>query len=169
MSHLIIIRGNSGSGKSTVAKRIRQEFKHHKTALIEQDNFRRHILGEIGRGGDDTIALIELVTRFALDNNYLTIVEGILSSQYYGEMLKRLVAINPKKTHVFYMDISLEETLRRHETKPNRNDFGEAEMRKWYQEKDLLGVNQEVVIREDVSLDKTVDLITTQAVSCKDS
>lgn len=43
MSKLIIIRGNSGSGKTTVAKALQQRFGHN-TMLISQDVIRRDIL-----------------------------------------------------------------------------------------------------------------------------
>ena len=41
-----------------------------------------------------------------------------------------------------------EETLKRHQTKPNCNDFGEEEMQKWWREKDYLGFIKESVIEE---------------------
>lgn len=43
MSRLMIIRGNSGSGKSTIAKRLRYELGYG-TMLIPQDVVRREII-----------------------------------------------------------------------------------------------------------------------------
>jgi len=106
---LIIIRGNSGSGKSSIAKQLRKEFSPEKTSLIEQDYFRRHVLGEIGKDGGDNVDLLELVVKFSLKNNYVTILEGIMSSDHYCEMIKRLKEISPENTHVFYMEVSLDE------------------------------------------------------------
>ncbi len=156
---LIIIRGNSGSGKSSIAKRLRSIFSKEKTALVEQGYLRRHVLGETGKGGDDNVDLIELVVRFSLNNNYLTILEGIMATEYYGEMIKRLSDIDSKNTHIFYLDISLDETLKRHITKPNSHEFGETELREWYREKDLLGLENEIVINEDLTLDESVKFI----------
>lgn len=123
MSKLIIIRGNSGSGKSSIAKQLRQELSDNKTALIEQDYLRRHVLGEKGGGGNDNTELIELSARYALGKGYLTIVEGILATEYYGDMLKGLISISPKDAYVFYLDVSLEETIKWHATKPNCEEF----------------------------------------------
>jgi hypothetical protein len=35
-------------------------------------------------------------------------------------------------SHVFYLDVSLDESLRRHATRPQAADFTGAEMRSWY-------------------------------------
>jgi hypothetical protein len=45
----------------------------------------------------------------------------------------------------YYYDIPFEETLRRHETKDKRFEFGEAEMRRWWNEKDYIGIIPEKV------------------------
>ena len=37
--------------------------------------------------------------------------------------------------------IPFEETLKRHQTKPNCNDFGEEAMRRWWREKDFSDVS----------------------------
>ena len=43
MGKLIILRGNSGSGKTTVAKELQKKFGYN-TMLISQDEIRRNIL-----------------------------------------------------------------------------------------------------------------------------
>ena len=57
MGKLIIFRGNSGSGKTTVAKELQKKFGHN-TMLISQDEVRRNILWV--KDGIDTL-LVELV------------------------------------------------------------------------------------------------------------
>ncbi len=73
-------------------------------------------------------------------------------------MLRRLVPAS-EKSHVFYLNTSFEETLRRHTTKPNAHEFGENEMKNWYQFEDVLGVKDEVIIGEDVSQAELVNQI----------
>lgn len=148
MSKLIIIRGNSGSGKSTVAKLVREKSAHpEKVALIEQDYLRRIVLKEKERDNGFNIELIKQTAIFALERGYDVIVEGILSSKRYGIMMRELMSMIDE-SYIFYIDIPFDETLRRHKTKPNAHEFGEKEMREWYREKDVLGVEDEIVFNE---------------------
>ena len=59
----------------------------------------------------------------------------------------------------YYWDIPFEETLIRHSTKPNCNDFGEEDMRRWWKEKDYLDTNPQTIIEKDLSLEDAVNLI----------
>ena len=56
MGKLIILRGNSGSGKTTVAKELQKKFGYN-TMLISQDEIRRNILWV--KDGIDTKALMQ--------------------------------------------------------------------------------------------------------------
>ena len=159
---LIVLRGNSGSGKSTTAKMLRDAAiargSKTKIAIIEQDYLRRHILKEKEADGADNIELIYQTVYFALKRNYSVIIEGILYSKRYDDMLMR-INIHCTDFYYFYFDVSISETLRRHKLKPNANEFGEAEMRKWYKEKDLLYIPGEQLIPETMSQQEIVDLI----------
>lgn len=159
-SKLIVLRGNSGSGKSTTAKALRMA-SARKIAIVEQDYLRRFVLKEKERVGGDNIALIEQVTEFALARDYHVILEGILSFARYGQMLTRLCARCPS-SYFYYFDISFEETLRRHSTKPQAHEFGEAEMRAWYQSDDRTGFPGERIIPESSLLPETVALILAE-------
>lgn len=61
------------------------------------------------------------------------------------------------------MTLPFEETLRRHSTKPNRNEFGEEEMRRWWQEKDCLSMIAETLLTQDLSLEAVVEAIYSRA------
>jgi adenylate kinase family enzyme len=158
---LIILRGNSGSGKSTVAKRLR-EVSDRKIALVEQDNIRRVILKEKETDDGANIALIAQIVEFALARGYDVILEGILNFRRYGDMLERLRGACPE-THVYYFDISFEETLKRHVTKSCAHEFGEKEMREWYKHRDFTNFEGEKIIPEHYSLEQTVGVIAAEA------
>lgn len=161
MTQLIIIRGNSGSGKSTVARQVREELVG-KVALIEQDYFRRTVLKEKDRvENTNIIDLLDQTTRFSISRGYTVILEGILSSKKYGSMLCRLA--NEFESRVFYMDVSFEETLLRHDTKLNKHEFGAKKMREWYQEKDHLDLDGEITILGHYTLRETIDKIVMQS------
>ncbi len=159
---LIVLRGNSGSGKSTTAQLLRETAikngTKQKIALIEQDYLRRIVLKEKESEGSDNIELIFQTVSFALERNYIVILEGILYSERYRAMLSKLNGI-ASENHYFYFDVSLDETLRRHKSKPNAHDFGEQEMRKWYKPLDLLVFKNEKTIHQEQSQQKVVSTI----------
>jgi predicted kinase len=152
---LVVLRGNSGSGKSIVAKMLRESGKT-KTAIVEQDYLRRFILKEKENEGIDNIALIQQTVEFALDRGYNVVLEGILYFPRYGKMLKMLTEKCPNN-YFYYFDVSFEETLKRHATKPNSHEFGEKEMRHWYKPNDRTGFSSEQIIPETFSLEDTVE------------
>ncbi|MEU7296861.1 AAA family ATPase [Streptomyces exfoliatus] len=157
-TRLIVLRGNSASGKSSVAAGIRDRFGRG-LALVGQDNLRRTVLRERDRPGAANIGLIDLTTRYALEAGYHVVVEGILYADHYGEMLARLRADHDGPSHGYYLDVPFEETLARHATKPIANEFGERELRGWYRERDLLPGAVETVIGADSTVRETVERI----------
>ena len=160
-SKLIILRGNSGSGKSTVAKKLR-EVSNRKLAIVEQDYLRRFVLKEKENEGTNNLGLIRQTVEYAIGLGYDVVLEGILYFPRYGEMLQRLVASAPE-SYVFYFDVSLDETLKRHLTKPNSGEFGEKELREWYKLRDLTGLEGEEIIPESYSLEQSVQFICQRA------
>jgi predicted kinase len=156
---LIIIRGNSGAGKSAVAERLREVFGG-KIALVGQDTLRRTILMETDSlDNTNIIGLLEQTVIYCLGKGYSVIIEGILSKPKYREILLKLMDGAPCESHVFYMDISIEESLRRHQTKPIASEVTEEKLRSWYQSKNYLDVPGEVIIDESSTLEATVTLI----------
>lgn len=156
-SKLIVLRGNSGSGKSTVAKALR-EAASSKIAIVEQDYLRRFILKEKETEGNNNIDLIQQTVEFCLERGYDVILEGILYFPRYGNMLKQLVEKCPNN-YFYYLDVSFDETLRRHTTKPNAHEFGEKEMSEWYKPNQLTHFASEKIIPESFSKEEAVKKI----------
>ncbi|MEU6323697.1 kinase [Streptomyces sp. NPDC047009] len=157
-TRLIVLRGNSASGKSSVAAGIREKFGRG-LALVGQDNLRRIVLRERDRPGAANIGLIDLTARYALDTGYHVIVEGILYADHYGEMLAQLRADHCGATHGYYLDVPFAETLARHATKPIANEVAEPQLRDWYRPLDLLPGGSETIIGADSALAETIDHI----------
>jgi predicted kinase len=156
---LIIIRGNSGSGKSIVAEKLREQLDG-KVAIVGQDTLRRSILGERdGLENTDIIGLLEQTVSYCLEKEYTVILEGILSKPKYRDSLTKLMESASCKSSVFYIDVSLEETLKRHKTKPIASEVTEEQLRSWYQPKNYLDVPGEVIIDETSTLKEAVTLI----------
>ena len=160
-SKLIILRGPSGSGKSTAAK-ILLETTRHKTVLIEQDYY-RSIFKPAGGGGkrnSPTIhKMIQSNVLVALEDGYNVILEGILTVRSYEDVLETIFLRHPKDNYIFYFDVSLEETLRRHATRPKLTQFSETEMREWYPPAHKSGHKFEHIIPEHFSIEETIEYI----------
>jgi predicted kinase len=161
-ARLIVIRGNSASGKSAVADEIRR--RHGRgLAIVGQDNLRRQVLREWDVPGAANIDLIDLTARFALGRGFHVIVEGILHADHYGRMLAALIADHAHRAGAYYLDVPWAETLRRHATKSQAAEYGEREMRGWYRERDLLPGGLEQIIPVASALDETVRRIMTES------
>jgi predicted kinase len=161
-TRLIVLRGNSGSGKSSVAATVRA--RHGRgIALIGQDNLRRIVLREPDVPGGVNIGLIGTVARYALDHGFHVIIDGILRADAYGAMLDALHRDHQGLSCYYYLDVPFEETMRRHATRPQAAEFGRTEMSRWYRERDLLPREIEQVIPAANSLETTAQLVMHEA------
>jgi predicted kinase len=134
---LVVLRGNSGSGKSTTARALRAALGRG-VALVEQDYLRRIVLRELDVVDGRNIGLIDQTARYALDCGYSVILEGILSTDRYRGLLAALHRDHRGQTAFYYLHISLEETLRRHASRPQSAEFGPDVIRSLYRNRDLL-------------------------------
>lgn len=154
-TRLIVLRGNSASGKSSVAAGLRERYGRS-IALVSQDTLRREVLRERDVPGAANIGLIDLTVRHALEHGFHTVLEGILYVAHYGDMLAGLLADYGDRAHCYYLDVPFEETLSRHATKPIADTVGKDELRSWYRPLDLLPGGVETVIPASSTLDATV-------------
>lgn len=155
MKKLIILRGNSGSGKTTVAKELQKRFGTN-TMLISQDVIRRDILKV--NDGENTLAipLMKELLIYGSNHSNIVILEGIMYANWYKPLFELAVQIYGTKIYAYYFDIPFEETLKRHKTKPNCHSFGENEMRKWWREKDFSNVLSETPITAEKDMKSIV-------------
>lgn len=163
-THLIVVRGPSGAGKSTVARTLRRRMGRG-TALVEQDYLRRILMWEKDTPGGLNIGMIDSVARHALDVGYSVVLEGILAADHYGSMLTGLIGDHVGTTVCAYLDVPFDETLRRHETRPQSADFTPEQMAGWFEADDRLRVAGEIIIGQESTTEQTVEtLLAAQAV-----
>ena len=155
---LIILRGNSGCGKTSTAYLLQRQLGYG-TMLVSQDVVRREILRVKDSKNNPAIQLIYDLCMYGNKVGYTVILEGILSNKKYGAMLHRLLNDFQGDKLVYYFDVSFEETMRRHATKPNAHEFGELEMLRWWKEKDYLDFENEFLIRNDTSQEDLINMI----------
>ncbi|TGB03623.1 kinase [Halobacillus salinus] len=160
-SKLIILRGNSGSGKTTTAKSLQNNLGHG-TLLVSQDVVRRDMLKVHDRDGNPSIDLIRQIAQYGKGECEVVIVEGILNKGRYGEMLKDLIQFYNQEAYIYYFDLSFEETLIRHNTRAQKMEFGENALRAWWNSNDYLGVQGETLFTNDMSQNDVLKQILNQ-------
>ena len=158
MSKLIILRGNSGSGKTSVAKKLQKQIGRN-TLVLSQDIVRREMLWAEDGYNTSALPLLISLLQYGHKNNEVVILEGILNSKWYRPLFEEAVKLFGKDIFAYYYDLPFEETLKRHETKEKRFEFGEKEMRRWWNEKDYIGSISEKAISEEMSLESVVNMI----------
>jgi len=62
----------------------------------------------------------------------------------------------------YYLDASIDETLRRHATRPQATEFGPDDMRQWHRPGDLLTEIREHVIPQTCTVQETISLILAE-------
>lgn len=153
---IIIIRGNSGSGKTTVAKELCKQLGKD-CMLLSQDVIRRDILHT--NDGTDSVA-IELLSKLVLfgkEHSNIIVLEGILNFTWYKPLFDT-IRNNFSNIFSYYYDIPFDETVKRFQTKTNVN-YTEEDMKRWWKEKDLLQFDNEKIISKDMSVSDVVNMI----------
>lgn len=156
-TRLVVLRGDSGSGKTTTAAALRP-LLGQKTAVIHQDYFRRELLmgGEKESRSADAAVLVDAAARQSLDLGYDVILDGIFNLRDYAQRLEQLWKEHRGLTRIYQFDVGFEETVRRHETRPLRHVFTAEKMRGWYDGWQPLHFVEEGRIGPDEALDQVV-------------
>lgn len=160
---LIVLRGQSGSGKSSVAKKL-QKMSKKPLFIVEQDYYKNELISpnidiESSTRKSLQMKMIASNTLELLGQGYDCIVEGNFSNSVYQTMFEELFKQHPSNNFMYYYNISFEESLHRHKTRDKKHEFGSDEMKEWYFETPSYGHSFEKIIPEEYSLDQTVDMI----------
>jgi len=158
MSKLIILRGNLGSGKTTVAKELQKKFGRN-TMIISQDMVRREILKVNDGPATEALPLMQELLIYGKKHSEITILEGIMYADWYQPLFECAVREFGDEIYAYYFELPFEETLRRHQTRSKNNDFGEEEMRGWWREKDYIGFMKENLITKEEVLENIVERV----------
>ncbi|MCT4380790.1 kinase [Leuconostoc pseudomesenteroides] len=140
---LVIVRGNSASGKTFLSNKIQKHYGYDKCLLLHQDVIRRDILHANDHQNTPAIKLIDNLIDYGLSNYPITIVEGILRRDVYGDMLNKIVKRQLPNSLVYYLDIPFETTVKYDKTKPE--PFGVETLKSWWRSNDYLGVNDRLL------------------------
>ena len=158
---LIMLRGNSGSGKTTLAHMLQRKLGRG-TLVISQDVIRRDMLWAKDTKDGPAVPLLMNLVQYGRQHCAYVILEGILFSETYEALFHCIQSeYAAEDIHAYYYDIPFEETLRRHETKSNRADFGSEAMRDWWKEKDYIGYLPEKILTQTMTLEDAAARILT--------
>lgn len=119
--------------------------------LISQDEIRLKILNVKDRVDNPTADLIKTIALFGKSRFKIIIIEGILSTHKYKNLLSDLVSSFKYNSNLYYFDIPFEETVRRHNTRYKSSLWGEETMKHWWLEKDFLRLGNEKTINCDLT------------------
>lgn len=84
----------------------------------------------------EALPLLQELIVYGKKHSEITILEGIMYADWYKPVFECAVREFGDEIYAYYFGLPFEETLRRHQTKPNCNDFGEEEMKRWWREND---------------------------------
>lgn len=156
MGKLIILRGNSGSGKTTVAKALQKKLGRN-TMLISQDEIRRNMLWVDDGIDTKALPLMAELLKYGNKHSEISILEGIMYDEWYRPLFKLANELYGSNVYAYYFDLSFEETVRRHGTR--KREFGEEDMCKWWREKDFSPVLKEQTITCEMNAESIVEKI----------
>ncbi len=150
---IIILRGNSGSGKTTIG-RILQQYYGYNTMLICQDIIRRQLL-RVKDGKDcPAIDLLINLVEYGYKHNKVVILEGILRNEWYTPLFEKIVELYQNNIYAYYFELSFEETVRRHALRSQHNEFGRKELQKWFKPHNYIYSIEEKLIYDDENIDQ---------------
>ncbi|WP_194838903.1 GNAT family N-acetyltransferase [Nocardia sp. XZ_19_369] len=152
---LVVIRGGSGSGKTTVAREVQHRFDRAQCLVVPQDVVRRQFLRESEIPDGVNVDLIRDIATLGLARGLTVVVEGILTARRYGPMLQQL-ACHAERACFYAFDLTFEQSLQRHSRRAKAAEFGRDDMRHWYQGWDPLGFVDETRLDATSSLEDIV-------------
>ncbi|WP_248706680.1 P-loop NTPase family protein [Convivina praedatoris] len=139
-----------------MAERIQKILEHKNCFVIHQDVVRKEILHTHDHYNNPAISLIEELAEYGLKNYPVTVIEGILRKDVYGEMLTELLSSQHIHAIAIYLDMPFSITVKNDKQKPH--SFGESILQKWWREQDKLS-EEDLVIKSDSSMDLLINKI----------
>lgn len=104
---LVILRGNSGSGKTIVAKKLQEKFGPN-TMRLSHDMIRMevlHVWGDEGIAKSEPL-MINLL-KYGRKNSEITILEGILPANEYHRLFESAIEEYDQNIFAYYYDLPL--------------------------------------------------------------
>ncbi len=88
-----------------------------------------------------------------------------MNDKWYHSLFELAKKLYNDNVYAYNFDLPFEETLKRHKTKPNCQEFGEEAMRGWWIEKDYSEILDECSITQEKDFDSIVVEIYSKVIS----
>jgi len=154
---LIIIRGPSAVGKSTVAKALMNITKRP-TVLVDLDHYRFSFVNPPEKNHNLEYEMSASDVHIGLKKGFDVIFDGNFRAEERDPFLERLFNCHPNENYIFYLDASLPETLERHKTKTSPR-ISISKMKEVYKFASPIGHKNEIVVPESSTLEQTIQTI----------
>ena len=141
-----------------MAKKL-QEKLGAEMMLISQDVVRREMLHTKDGPYSQTIPFIIHLLEYGYQHENYVILAGILNATWYRPVFQFTKELFGDAIFAYYYDLSFEETLKRHQTRSQSQEFGAQKMARWWKDSDISDVLNEKILCADISLQQAVDFI----------
>lgn len=158
MPKLIVIRGPSGSGKSTISNEL-QKRSEQPLLLVGEDKLRKMFSDHRNTPHPASEQLALEAIKIGLKDGYHVVYQGILNAKNGEFRSEELLQLNPEETRFFYLDVSFDETVRRHKIRHKRDQFDEDAMKLWWGYSSPLNHELESLITEASTLEEALETI----------
>lgn len=160
---LIIIRGPSASGKSTVSDELFRRTTRP-TIIVSEDTIRKFFNDHQKTGHMPSRRVAEKIVITGLENGYDVIYHGILRlNDDNHERFAQILKAHPNENYFFYLDVSFEATIKRHLMRPKQNEFDVETMKKWWRFSSPAKNGIETIIPESSSVNSTIQTVSKVA------
>ena len=159
MGKLIVIRGATGSGKSSVANYLHNNLEAD-SVLLPQDVFKIDIAKDNPLLHQAVLNALEESAKEFLAVESVVIVEGVLSKKHWHDMINRLAANN--ESHIFFLSASLETSIKRASQRDKSSILSENDVRQFHPKSIPMGLLNEVIIDVDNTTVEVVAKIIAQ-------
>ncbi len=167
MKLLITIRGNSCSGKTTLAKELQRRFGRG-TMRLSQDVIRREILHVKDEPNPKSVPFLKLMLAYGYENTEIVILEGIMKADWYRDLFAYCCELYGANILSWYYDLPFEKTLERRDLKPNRDELTDDKMHLWWTEHDYAPEWNEILLTEADQVNDVADRIEAMVQEIRD-
>lgn len=119
----------------------------------------KQVIAMLTKDQENPLRIIMHLLEYASQHENYVILEGILNATWYRPVFQFAKELFGGAIFAYYYDLSFEETLKRHQTRGQSQEFGAEKMARWWKDSDISDVLDEKIFRAEISLQQAINLI----------